>query len=190
MKKIQPLESYEAHEAYPSAVDTRLSRRTFLRSALTTTAAAAGVVLAPRTGATGTRPKPKLHKIHIRFRSTYRFRHGNYELQQLVAQSRDERLVQFLGSGKEAAGIETALRGLLEQHSCVDLRHGKKLARLQRRIGKALAEHYRARTRRWAKAPTVVLFVGVAWRACRGKCAAPTPYCHPPRQRPRPRRRK
>jgi len=190
MKKIQPCKSYEDHESYPSVVDTRLSRRTFLRSALTTTAAAAGVMLAPRTGLSGGRPKPKLHKIHIRFRSTYRFKYGNYQLQRIVAQSRDEDLVRFLGNGKQSAGIEKALRGLLQQHSCVDLRHGKKLARLQRRIGKALAKHYRARTRRRAKAPTVVLFVGVAWRACRGKCAPPTPYCHPPRQRPRPRRRK
>jgi hypothetical protein len=82
------------------------------------------------------------------------------------------------------------VRKVLDAHTCADLRQGKRLAKLQRRLAKALAARFRKRQKVGIAAPTVVLFVGVPMRACKGDCAAPVPICKPPaanapRRRPR-----
>ena len=192
MKKIKPVNKYD-EQGYPSVIDTELahtSRRNFLRTALSTSAAAGVMLVAGRgTGLAGGR-RPKTYKATFNVGRRYTFRHGNYELQRLAVQSKSEAFIRFLGKSKEGAGIKKAVRKILDAHNCADLKNGKKLARLQRRVGKALKSHYRKRTKRWVAAPTVVLFVSVPrFRYCRGKCAPATPYCRVPNKRPRPRRR-
>jgi hypothetical protein len=191
MKKVRPVQDYD-EQSYPSVIDSELdhvSRRGFLRVALTSSAAA-GVMLAAG-GATslagGRRPKTYKTRIHIGRR--YRFRYGNYELSRIAVQSKSERFIQFLQNKKETPGVIKAVRKVLDAHTCADLTDGKKLARLQRRVGKAVVARYRLRTRRRIAAPTVVLFVSVnRYSSCRGKCRPSAPYCRVPNKRPRPRK--
>lgn len=182
---------------YPSLVELALpqatpeggpaSRRTFLRGAAVAGAALTGALLPSALwrqssgGSAQAAPaKPGTKRVTLRFQRRYVFRHGNYELQSAVAQTGDTQLAGFLADPKAALGLEAALRRVLDAHSCVDLLQGKRLARLQERLGTALVEHYRKTTRRMAAAPTVVLFVGVPNDRCRGDCPAATPICRPP----------
>jgi hypothetical protein len=191
MKKIEPVHAYDA-QRYPSVIDSELdhvSRRGFLRAALSTSAATGALLVAgPGTVLAGGR-RPKTYKTQVNVGYRYTFRHGNYELQRIAVQTKSERLIRFLEDKKEAPHITQAVRKVLDAHNCADLRDGGKLARLQRRVGQALRAVYRKRTKRWVAAPTVVLFVYVpSYRHCRGKCAPTTPYCSVPKKRPRPRR--
>jgi hypothetical protein len=191
MRKIKPVKDYDEH-SYPTVIDAELahvSRRGFLRAALGTSAAAGVMLVAGGgTGLAGGR-RPKTYKTYLNVGHRYTFRYGNYELQRLAVQTQSEQLIRFLENKKEAAGITKAVRKVLDAHNCADLRDGKKLSRLQRRVGKAIRAHYRKRTRRWVVAPTVVIFVSVPrYRYCRGKCRPATPYCRVPKKRPRPRK--
>jgi len=135
MKQIRPNKSYDDHTEYPSAIDDRFSRRTFLRTALTATAAAGGLLIASRGLS---RSRKQLYRATLRMKPTYRFKYGNYQVDRIVAQTTDLKLSRFLADKREAAGIEKGVRKVLDRHSCVDLKDGKKLARLQRLLGKAL----------------------------------------------------
>ena len=185
MKKIQPHTTYDNDTGYPSAIEDHLSRRGFMRSALAGTAATAGLLMqAPDGNARRPRtPKPK--RVTLNLSNRYRFKHGNYQIQKIVLQTRSSALVAFLEDRREATGVQAALKKVLDAHSCVDLLNGKKLARLQLRVAKALTKQYRFRTRRVVATPTVVLFVGVPGTNCLGDCAPPVPFCRPPRPSPR-----
>ncbi|MFH2009042.1 MAG: hypothetical protein ABI333_20800 [bacterium] len=187
MKQIRPSQRYNDHTGYPSAIDERFSRRTFLRATLTGAAAMGGLLIAGR-GLSRSR-KSQLYRATIRMSQTYRFRYGNYQVDRLVVQTTDHKLALFLAQKREAPGIEKGVRAVLDGHSCVDLKDGRKLARLQRLLGKALAKHHRTRTRRTVAAPTVILFVGLPGVRCLGDCAPPVPFCKPPGPK-RPRRRR
>ncbi len=190
MRKVRPQKSYDDHEQYPSVIDTALSRRAFLRGGLSTSAAMGGMVLLGGAESIAGGRRPKTYRAAVKLTRRYRFRYGNYEIQRIVVQTRSGRLVRFLGDKKESPGIEKAVRKVLDAHSCADLRNGKSLARLQRRIAKALSDRYRRRKGSGAAKPTVVLFVGLPGDRCKGDCAPPVPICKPPttkrpRQRPR-----
>ncbi|MDY0000963.1 MAG: twin-arginine translocation signal domain-containing protein [Polyangia bacterium] len=178
---------------YPTLVELVLpetsasSRRAFLRGAAVAGAAVAGTLLpsALRRGRGGGQAeaapaKPELKRVNLTFQRRYVFRHGNYELQRAMAQTQDQSLAHFMADPKIVQGLETALRKELDSHSCADLLEGKRLSRLQTRLGTAIVDHYRKMSRRIAPAPTVVLFVGVPNDRCRGDCPAVTPVCRPP----------
>lgn len=150
-------------------------------------AVAGGVLLASATGAgpgkranaaPASRP---LERVTLSIKERYEFRHGNYQLERVVAQTDDKALARFLSDPKVAPELEKATRRVLDEHSCVDLLDGKRLTRLQGRLGDALRDVYRHRTRRQGRSPTVVLFVGVPNDRCRGDCPPATPVCRPPR---------
>jgi hypothetical protein len=63
----------------------------------------------------------------------------------------------------------------------VDLADGKRLAALQNALALTVVRAYRMGTRRATPNPTAVLFVGVPYDDCEGRCARPVPYCRPPR---------
>ncbi len=191
MKTVKPVETYD-EQSYPSVADSELdhvSRRGFLRVALGTSAAAGAMLVAGGgTGLAGGR-RPKTYKTTINLTRRHRFPYSNYQLDRLAVQSKSERIIRFLRNKKEAAGIDAAVRTVLKAHTCDDLLDGKKLARLQRRVGKAIAARYRKRTKRRIATPTVVLLVTVnRYANCRGKCRPAAPYCRVPSQRPRPRK--
>jgi len=191
MRKIHPQTSYDAHDQYPSVIDVHLSRRSFLRGALSTTAAAGALLVPGGASVIAGGRRPKTYRTSVRLTRRYRFRYGNYEVQRITVQTSDARLVRFLEDKKESAAIEKEVRKVLDAHSCVDLRNGKRLARLQRRVAKTLAARYRKRKGSGVTTPTVVLFVGVAGARCKGDCPAPVPFCKPPavkRRRKRPRK--
>lgn len=191
MKKVQPVQQYD-DQGYPSVIDTELahvSRRGFLRAALSTSAAAGVMLVAGRGTSLAGGRRPKTYKTSVSIGSRYTFRYGNYELQRLTVQTKSARLVKFLESKKEAAGITKAVRKIFDAHTCGDLRDGKRLARLQTRVAQAIRALYRKRTKRRVATPTVVIFVYVQrYRSCRGKCRPTTPYCRVPNKRPRPRK--
>ncbi len=187
MKRIRPLHHRETESAYPSIPDldpalapeaARRSRRSFLQGAAAAGAALATGWLAPEAAA-GSRGR-RVHRVTLPHSKRYVFRYGNYELQRAVAQTRNVGLARFLDSKSERAGIERAMWAELNRHSCADLLDGKKLARLHQAVAKALARHYRKRTRRSATPPTVVLYVGVPGTNCDGDCPAVVPICKPP----------
>lgn len=191
MKNIKPVQDYDEH-SYPSVIDSELahvSRRGFLRAALSTSAAAGAVLVAGGGTSLAGGRRPKTYKTSVKVGSRYTFRYGNYELQRIAVQTRSEHLLRFLENKKETAGVTKAVRKVLDAHTCADLRDGKKLARLQKRVGKAIVARYRKRTKRAVAAPTVVLFVSVnRYRYCRGKCAPAAAYCRVPSKRPHPRK--
>ncbi len=191
MKKVRPVKNYD-EQSYPSVIDSELdhvSRRGFLRAALTTSAAA-GVMLATggATSLAGGR-RPKTYKARIYVGSRYTFRYGNYESSHVVVQSKSEQFIRFLKDKKETAGVTKAIRKVFDAHTCADLTDGKKLVRLQNRVAKAMVARYRHRTLRRVATPTVVILVTVnRYRHCRGKCRPAAPYCRVPKKRPRPRK--
>jgi len=191
MKKVKPVQDYDEH-GYPSVIDSELahvSRRGFLRAALSTSAAAGVMVVAGGGLSLAGGRRPKTYKTSVNAGHRYTFKHGNYEVQRIAVQTRSERLLRFLENKREAAGVTKAVRKVLDAHTCADLRNGKRLARLQRRVGKAIGAHYRKRTKRYVAAPTVVIFVSVPrYRHCRGRCRPAAPYCSVPQKPPRPRK--
>jgi hypothetical protein len=159
------------------------TRRGFLRGA----AAAAGAALvgglqpAERGEAKSRSPRRgKPHRVNLPLSKRYTFRYGNYQLQRATAQTHDAQLARFLLDSKERTGIEQTLRSVLDRHTCADVTDAKRLARLRRAVAKALVARYRARTRRRARLPTVVLFVGVPPTRCLGDCPAAVPICKAP----------
>ncbi len=167
MKPRSPNPQSTDEAGYPSLAEhhaTRApgaSRRAFLRVAgAVTTASASGLLLGPAAAAARRRKRPQPTQVTLRLKRRYTFRYGNYQLQRCVAQTRSAPLARFLKDRKEADGIEKALRAILDRHSCADLLSGKRLARLQRALGRALRAHYQRRTRHAAPTPTVVLYVG------------------------------
>ncbi len=190
-RKVRPQKEYDAQNEYPSVIEADLDRRAFLRGALSASAAA-GVMLVPGIGALRAGGKrPKTYRATVRLSRRYTFRYGNYQLQRIVVQSASAGFIRFLGEKKEQPGIEKAVRKILSAHSCADLRKGKRLAKLQRRVAKALAARYRSRKAKRVAEPTVTLYVGVPPVSCLGDCPATVPFCRPPRaKRPRKRPRK
>lgn len=189
MRKIRPQTSYHDADQYPSVIDTHLSRRTFLRGALGTSAAAGAVLMTGSAGLLARGRRPKTYRTAVKLTQRYRFRYGNYQVQRITVQTTSSRLVRFLEDKKESARTEKAVRKILDAHSCADLRQGKKLARLQRRVAQVLADQYRKRRRSRVALPTVVLFVGLPYASCKGDCPAPVAICKPPAaKRPRPRK--
>ncbi len=191
MKRISPVKSYD-DQSYPSVIDTELdhvSRRGFLRVALGTSAAAGAMLVTGTTTSLAGGRRPKTYKTTVNIGRRYRFRYGNYELRRIAVQSKSKRFIRFLENKKESAGVIKAIRKVLDAHTCADLHDGKKLARLQRRVAKALTARYAGRTKHKVAVPTVVLFVTVnRYSSCRGKCRPASPYCRVPQNRPRPRK--
>jgi hypothetical protein len=191
-RKITPRQDYDAEPRYPSLIEVDLDRRDFLRGALSGSAAV-GILMVTGSGALAGGRRAKTYRTTVRLSGRYTFRHGNYQLQRVVVQSPSAQLIRFLGDKKEQPGIEKAVRRVCSAHSCVDLLQGKLLARLQRRVAKALATRFRSRQKTRVATPTVTLYVGVAGAVCLGDCPAPVPFCRPPKKkrppkRPRPRK--
>lgn len=188
MRKIRPQTSYKDADQYPSVIDTALSRRAFLKGALTTTAAAGALLVPDGAGLVAGGRRPKTYRTAVKLSRRYQFRYGNYQVQRITVQTTSAALVRFIENQKESAGIEKAVRKILDAHTCADLKDGKKLARLQRRVAKVLAARYRKRKGSRVRMPTVVLFVGLPGVSCKGDCPAPVAICKPPATK-RPRRR-
>ena len=152
-----------------------------MKTAVSGGAAVAGSLLLPSSPSQGARPRRrKTHTVRFTLRRAYHFPHSNYRLERLAIQTRSDRLKRFLTDKRNAKHVETAVRAVLKKSSCRDLQNGKRLARLQNRVAKALARLHKKRTRRYAAVPVVTLFVTVPYARCKGDCPAPVPYCKAP----------
>ncbi len=179
----QRLGETDGHRASTRAPDRAPTRRGFLRGAAAAAGAAlvGGMVSGQRGEAKSRSPRRgKPHRVDLPLSKKYTFRYGNYQLLRAAAQTHDANLARFLLDSKERKGIEQTLRHVLDRHTCADVTDAKRLARLRRAVAKALAARYRARTRRRARLPTVVLFVGVPPTRCLGDCPAAVPICKAP----------
>ncbi len=156
MKNIEPQRQYDVDGGYPSVVDVDLSRRGFLGGAVAGAIGLGGALLLPGVVEAGR--KRGLRKVVLHFR--YRLSGCKHRVEKLVVQSYDRRLIAFLSKAKERSGIYAALRGVLKRYKCRDLHDGKRLAVMQRALGKALAARYRKRTRRRAARPVVTIIAG------------------------------
>jgi len=166
MKKIQPITEYDTSE-YP-AVSEPPSRREFLGRTLSSAlaigaASLAGGAAALLTGEpdaeAGRRRPSRQQQIWFRLLRRHTFSGGRFYVDRLLLQTRSHRLAAFLQDRDERAGIDRVIRAVLTGATSHDLTDRKRLARLNRRVGQAIARRYRARRRRPVAAPIVTLDV-------------------------------
>lgn len=159
MKKIKPLSGYEDHEGYPAVTPPAsrdgLDRRRFLRAALASTAALGGSLWL--SDEARSRKSSRYQRVTFYLRGHYQYYPCRLRAESLLIQTKDKRFASFLGNVKERAATEKALSGILKSARCADVQNAKKLARLHRRLAKALAAHYRKRTRLKTRRPIVTL---------------------------------
>ncbi len=158
MKKIEPRTRYREERGYPSVVDVEVgvSRRGVLGVALAGAAGlGAALVLPSVTEAGGRRGRAKLTL-------SYRFRPGGckHQVEKLVVQSFDRRLMEFLAKASERAGIWAALGVVLKRSKCQDITDARRRSALAKGLGKALAARYHKRTGRRSGSPLVTVIVG------------------------------
>lgn len=168
MRKVQPVKYYKGHQNYPSSPHTHIptqpptSRRAFLGEALDKLAggvgalAGVGALLSSREGGAKTE-KPKKYSLYLRLQKAYVFRPCGYLVGHITARTTDKHFVTFATAKSNKKGISDTVIAVLKKHSCRDLTDGKRLARLERRLGKALAAHYKKKTRRRTPRPEVTL---------------------------------
>ena len=176
-RSIKPNTRYDEHESYPSAVADQLSRRGFLQVTLAGSAATAAAVLVPGE-ATGRR---KRKRVRLYLRRRYHFRGGNYRLDRLDILTHSTALVTFVQDTKQRAALEKAVVKVLDKFTCDVARKGRKLAKLEAALSRAVAAHYRKKTRRRVRRPSVMVLIGLPRSHCRGKCRPVVPYCKPPK---------
>lgn len=164
MKRIEPKRQYDQDAGYPSMADVDvaandavdLDRRGFLGAAMAGAAALGGALLVPDTALAGRRRGSQRVVWRVRFR----LRGCKHRIEKLVVQSYDPKLIKFLRTAGEAAGINTALRAVLKAYKCRDLHDTKRRRAMQQALGKALTARYRARTRRRTARPWLTIIAG------------------------------
>ncbi len=155
MKKIKPLSGYEEHDGYPAVTREGSNRRGFLKAALAGTAAVGGSLLLGSEAAS--RKKSPFLRVTFILRGHYQYYPCRYRAQSLLVQTKDKRFAAFVQTPKQRGTIERALAPILKAAKCTDVQNPKKLARLHKKLGRALVKIYRKQTRRTASRPIVTL---------------------------------
>lgn len=154
MKRLQPVKTQEEDAGYPTVAEA-LSRRDFIKTALTGATALGGLLVAPSVvwSAVRTKTKRKLYRATVTLKLAYPFWNCGCEAYQVVAVTPSKRLASFLVNKKESKGIQAEVRKVLGAHGCHDLADLKRLKKFHQRLGNALAAYYKKRTKRRIKAP-------------------------------------
>lgn len=155
MKKIKPVSRYDSDDGYPAVTTDAPDRRGFLKVALAGTAALGGSVLLG--GQAASRRKSKYHHVTIRLHGHYQYYPCRYRAESLFVQTKSSRFAKFLGDAKEQRRAEQALAKILRAAKCTDVQDAKKLAKMHKKLARALVVHYRKRTRRRVTQPIVTL---------------------------------
>ena len=162
MKPIHPLDEYQEERGYPALAEVDSERRAALGRLLGGAVAGGAVLLGGLGNALGASEKGKGYHAH-----TFTLVGGSvqvhgcrYSVSRLLVQSKDQRLITFVKAAKERAGIDGVFRKVLARAKCSDFTDQRRLATLQRKLGTALAKHYRARRRRGTPRPLITLHLG------------------------------
>ena len=73
--------------------------------------------------------------------------------------TRDRRLAAFLKEKGASPAVWSAMRRAADRHTCLALYDGRRLARLERSVARAVRRAYRAATHRRARLPDVMVTV-------------------------------
>jgi hypothetical protein len=158
MKPLRPVHAYPAPPGYPAVVQPApSSRRRFLGALVGGAATTAALVLA-RSDAHGQRTG--LHRVDLSLIRRHVFAPCDLVAEKVLVQTRDPKLVTFLRTAAEAAGVDRALGIELRRATCADVTDRQRLARLDGRLAQALRAHYQTRTRRSTDLPLATLVLG------------------------------
>lgn len=160
MKRVTPMGEYAGERGYPSVVDRMVSRRGFLVAASAGAAALGGALLGAEDAAAGKKRPPAKALIAV----YHRLAGCKYQVEKVIVQTYDKRLVKFLNKKSERAGVKKAFVTVLQRHKCADLHDRKRLAKMKGRMELALAAHYRRKSHRRTARPIVDLIAGNAIR--------------------------
>ena len=184
MRRIQPT-TRPPQEGYPSAFEHEealgASRRDFLRRVATGAALAGGSLLWPAGDAEAGRRQPKRHRVMVSLGGGYAYPKSDYVAERVLLQTRSGRLARFLSDKRQRRPLVTAFLAVLRKHHCRDLQNRKRLAALERELGRAAAACYQRRTRHRASVPIATLVLGKP-RPVRidGGIGMPAPPVRPP----------
>lgn len=182
-RPVQPVYEYHQHERYPAvevedAVEPEpeiLSRRDFLGKAVVAGAATAGVMtLGSEALATGKdKDKDPRKKVSI-YLGRQQVGKSQMSVQRIILFTGDKKLARWVGHYRNRSGITQAVSPLLRKSKAEVLMDGKKLYRLERKVGAAVVRHYRKKTGKAAQQPDLMLVVGRYYRPrMRGRIRRP-----------------
>ncbi len=153
----EPRAEYHDHEGYPSARQPGLDRRSFLRTALASSATVAGALASAR-GARAT--PPKRQRVSVRLTGHDLLIAGTrLRATRLDVFTNDKKLSRFLRQSQSGRALSGAMRKRFRKVTQKTLESGRKIYRLERDLARIVARVYREKTKRTIKAPDVMLHV-------------------------------
>lgn len=172
-RPVQPVHEYLEHERYP-AVDVEdeddvalggegVSRRDFLGQAVVASAATAGVMTLGSEALAAPRDKDTRQKVSL-YLGRLRVGNSQMSVQRIVVFTGDKKLAHWMRRYQNRSGITRAVSPVLRKTKADVLLDGKKLYRLERKIGAAVARYYRKKTGKATGQPDLMLVVGRYWR--------------------------
>ena len=153
MKRIRPVHTYDDDRDYPANAEVDGGRR----AALGRLFGGAALLVVGERAVDAVSKGRGYHSTTFMFSPSLYRRTCRLRVDSALVQSKDRRLVAFVRDAKERRGIDRALRPILVAAACADFTDQRRLAKLHRRLGNALAARYRARRQRATPRPIVTL---------------------------------
>ncbi len=172
-RPIRPVGDYQEHDGYPSFESEDLNRRDFMKKAAATGAVATGVILLPTEARADRRDKDSRQKVSI-YIGRIRLGKGTMSAQRIIVWTADKKLAGWLRKYSNRRGVTNTLTPILRKAKEDVLVDGKKLYRLERKLGAALTRYYKKKTGKTTKQPDLMMVVGRYWRPrMRGRIRRP-----------------
>lgn len=183
-RPVRPVSDYQEHESYPSFEAENegegVSRREFLGKAAAAAAVAAGAVILP-TAARATRGEKDTRQKVLLNLGRQQIGKSSMSAQRVVVFTGDKKLARWLKRYSNRSSITGALSPILRKATEDVLVDGKKLYRLERKLGAALIRHYRKKSGKTTRQPDLMLVVGRYYRP-RMLGRMPRPHYRPRRK--------
>jgi hypothetical protein len=175
-RPVQPVSDYQEHD-YPTFADGCVNRRGFLGTAaagaLAAGVATAGAVILPTEARAARTDKDPREKVSL-YLGRQRLGGSHMSAQRIVLFTADKKLARWMKRYSNRSSITQALSPILRKAKADVLVDGKKLYRLERKLGATLVRHYRKKTGKSTKQPDLMLVVGRYRRPrLRGKIRRP-----------------
>jgi len=158
-RPVQPVSEYQEHEKYPSIEEEGVSRRGFLGKVAAASAVAAGAVILPTEARAGRVDEDKREKVTLYLGRYQRIGKSHMSAQSIVLFTGDKKLALWLKRRSNRSGLTQAMSPALRKAKDGVLTDGKKLYRLERKLGVELVRHYRKETGKSARQPDLMLVV-------------------------------